>query len=194
MKDTRDLGIGIPREFTPEPLHSWKLFIESEGLGVDGLRADVNDLVLHTMTMAKKLVDWADAPSRTLYLHGVPGSGKTYAGIALLRYMYRPQKWMRYLEASKITDLGKQRGSAYLQDTYGACDILMVDDLGVAQPADWEQRYTHDLFDFRCQKLQLPTIVTSNLSKEQLSRVVTPRVTSRLVGLEVEFMTADLRN
>jgi DNA replication protein DnaC len=171
---------------------TWEQYALAEGLGVDAWRANIHDLSLHA-GISESLKAWAYNPSRTLYLWGPPGCGKTYAGYAILRQIWRPGRWIRCLEASRITDLGRQHGSSWLQETYGECEVLMVDDLGVGHPADWDQRYTYDLFEKRCQKCKLPTLVTSNVSREMIKKFVTERVSSRLVGEEYELITGDVR-
>lgn len=188
-------GTGKAYDFDREPSRTWELFVSLEGLGVDAMRAKVSDLSLHTLTVARQLITWADAPSRTLYLWGSPGCGKTYAGLVILRRVFGRCRhaWVRYLDASRVTEYGKASGSGWLRETYGDCDLLMLDDVGVAMPADWEQKWLYDLVDHRCQKRKLPTIVTSNLCKEELKKVVTERVVSRLVGDEIELMVGDIR-
>lgn len=195
MKLLRNMGTGHGAHYERESTRSWERFVLSEGLGVDALEAKLLDLDVHTPTILKKLLEWIDRPVGCLYLWGSTGCGKTYAGITLIKYLFnsKPNAWIRYLEASKISDLGRSRGSSWIQEIYSTCEMLMVDDLGVDVPAEWQQRYTYDLFDMRCAKLKLPTIVTSNLPKEELSKIVSPRVTSRLFGIEVELITGDLR-
>ena len=196
MKQFRDIALESNAEYIVEPIVSWEYFSKSEGMGVDSDSADIKKLDIHTRSIATQLIAWANNPQKTLYLWGAPGCGKTFAGIAILKHVFNKYKrpWIRYLEASLITDIGKKKGTSFLQDTYAECDLLMVDDLGVSMPAEWEQRYTYDLFDRRCQRLDKPTIVTSNLSKKELTKVVTERVVSRLRGQEFEFITGDLRN
>lgn len=195
LKDMDLMGLalspGSAAGFNPEPKRTWELFTDREGLGMDALDADISHLDLHGKEIADKLRAWAANPIRTLYLWGPPGSGKTYAGICLLKYLY--PGWIRYLEASRITELGKKEGSGYLRELYGECKVLLIDDLGVDIPRDWEQKYTFDLIETRCQKKRLPTIITSNISKSDLSKIVTERVTSRLIGDEIQFKAKDLR-
>lgn len=179
--------------FTKEPLRTWEVFVEREGLGMDAFDADMSHLDILGEDIEKKLLAWCKKPDRTLYLWGPPGSGKTYAGICILKYLFSSCAWMRYLEASKISEIGRKEGSEYLKSLYGECQLLLIDDLGVDIPRDWEQKYTFDLIEMRCQKKRLPTIVTSNISKSDLAKIVTERVTSRLIGTEIQFKAKDLR-
>lgn len=191
----RGFNIGRPAEYTKEPERTWDLFVSSENLGLDALDANVKHLSIHGEDIKTKLTTWAARPDRTLYMWGPPGCGKTYAGLSIMRQVFHQYKycWMRYLDASRITEMGKREGSHYLKDRYGDCALLLIDDLGVDQPADWEKKYTFDLIEERCQKKRLPTIVTANVSKTELAKIVTERVVSRLVGCEIEFKSRDLR-
>ena len=183
----------LAKGYNPEPRRTWEYFTEREGLGLDALDADMSHLDMHGKEISEKLKAWAENPKRTLYLWGPPGSGKTYAGICIIKHLFGGGSWIRYLEASRITEIGKKEGSAYLKEIYGECKLLLIDDLGVDIPRDWEQKYTFDLIEMRCQKNRLPTIITSNISKTDLAKIVTERVTSRLIGEEIQFKHKDLR-
>lgn len=172
------------------PNKNWEEFVRNEGLGIDAAQADLSHLDMHMSAIKDPILAWTDNPQKTLYLYGPTGCGKTYAGLCILSSF---AGWKRFLSAGRITEIGKAKGASYLQEIYGECPLLMIDDLGVDMPADWDQKYLYELIDFRCQKWKKPTIVTSNLSKVKLAPIVTDRVVSRLAGIEIKFSNRDLR-
>ena len=173
----------------------WKSFVEREGIGADGLIATIKDLDIHGMSLKKQLVDWVATPRGCLYLWGICGCGKSYIAIALMRYAHSlgRRRWVRWLDGSRITAFGKERGSGWICHTYGECDLLVVDDLGVDRPAEWELRYTYDLFEYRHQRQRKPTIVTANVARPLLVNALGERIVARLGGLEVEIISGDMR-
>lgn len=153
----------------------------------------VNDM--QPATVKELLTKWVKDPQkRTLFLWGETGSGKTYTAFALMRYFFESgTKWIQYISAPDILLMGKTEvGIMRLKEVYGECPLLLVDDLGVERAAEWEIKHIFTLFDIRY-NAGLPTIVTSNLNLENLTKVLDKRIVSRLAGETVKFPDEDLR-
>lgn len=141
------------------------------------------------------LCDWlTPQPKRpSILLHGGVGSGKTYAALCLLRVFFESgTKWLRFLGANQIIEFGEKRGIESLKEIYGDVPILLVDDLGIEKPAEWQIKYFFELFNRRCGQ-GLTTIMTSNFDFNRLIPILTERVVSRMSGIEVKFPDEDFR-
>ena len=150
---------------------------------------------VHSSFIIESLLKWMNNPKkRTLFMWGDTGSGKTYTAFALLRYFFEHgNNWIQYISAPDIVQLGKTEvGLMKIKEVYGEVPLLLVDDLGVEKAAEWELKYIFTLFDIRY-NANLPTIVTSNLSLENLEKVLDKRIVSRMSGEIVKFPDEDLR-
>lgn len=186
--------------FSGEPelvVKTWENVCHSEKIDKVFWNVDMNKLkILHPIVFAS-IVQWMNSDhKKTLYLWGSVGSGKTYTALSICRYFFETFRkkplWFRYLPAEKIIEKGEAHGVEYLKEIYGECKLLFVDDLGVEACAEWQIKYFFALFNARYAN-GLTTIVTSNLSLDSLKAKVTERVTSRMVGTQIEFPKIDLR-
>lgn len=75
-----------------------------------------------------------------------------------------------------------------------SCDLLVVDDLGAEMGTRYTQAEVYDLVNARL-NAELPTIINTNLTPEEISERYTDRVLSRLVGAYtvVAFKGRDVR-
>lgn len=152
----------------------------------------------------KKFIDfgrkWALNPS-SIFLFGAYGTGKTYFAFSLIREMFRkcPKKiWPRYftspeldsrlLKASK-SDAGDQWEIKSLREE----DLLFIDDLGRETKSDRLRRQYFEILNYRYVH-ELPTILTSNMSADQLGETLDGAIASRLQEwVSIKFEGPDLR-
>ncbi len=71
---------------------------------------------------------------------------------------------------------------------FGDVEFLVLDDLGAGSLSDFERRSTLHVLDRRLNHLR-PTIITSNLSLEQIAQGMDERIGSRLRGFTRIAMT-----
>lgn len=125
----------------------------------------------------KKVVSWLMAPKykTTLFLQGVPGSGKTSIMNAIGLVYSKEHKTYSTCTAKGIYDHHDLflKGENNLYAYYKEKDTLLIDDLGV-EPIDFKHYGTdfypiQELIDFRY-KNQLTTIMTTNLNDRQIYR------------------------
>ena len=113
-----------------------------------------------------------DKHIKGLYLHGSFGSGKTYILAALLNelakegtktvIMYYPEM-LRSLKESFSSDFDEK------MNLFKSCDILLIDDLGAEHVTGWNRdEILSTILNYRMEE-GLPTFITSNLNKEELS-------------------------
>lgn len=125
-----------------------------------------------------------------LVLRGGVGSGKTTNAFAALwqvtRHRARQSQRMTFTKVSHSDFNRAMRPTsddAHLDALaeFQEVDLLLFDDLGAGQVTDWATDTLYRLFDVRwCE--QRPTIVTSNLTAQEMRDAVDERVLSRLSG------------
>lgn len=145
---------------------------------------------------------WIKHPKRPpLYLYGIPGCGKTYFALALLRGLiefYNHPFFDCIFEKSQNMDdefLYKPSHASEREITkkYIETSFLFLDDLGVERTSERMKRQFYSIIDERVGNNKV-TVITSNLSKENIVENVGERVVSRLEHfLTIEFKKNDLR-
>ncbi len=195
MRLIKDINY-IPKEeieYVPEiTISSWEQFCIAEGISSNYFNAQLNDLKEFNELAKETFKNWLLRKINTMIFIGGPGCGKTHASLAFLRWAFETKKWCRFLTSEKLLALGKEFGTEHLRKTYGDVAYLVIDDLGVEKPAEWETQYLFSIADERCNR-KLPTIITSNLETEILQQMYTKRTMSRLQAFCVKFMDIDLR-
>ncbi len=127
------------------------------------------------------------APKFPIYLHGGVGLGKTGLAAVLFRIAKNPI-WRR--ADTFLLDLSTGRRD----DTYRAeirkaseASLLVLDDLGVRNPSEGMFPQLFDILELR---KNVPTIITSNKSLDELGEIYTDgRIYSRIAAGTVMMMT-----
>lgn len=126
---------------------------------------------------------WALNPDGWLVLHGVPGSGKTHLSLAATNRLLDTGTpvWWWYAadlaaEFHKRIDTNETRA---LVERLGACEILVLDDLGAARTTDFIVRQCLEpLFNAR-ERHRLPTLVTCIGSPAEIKEHVSESIGRR---------------
>ncbi|WP_050699001.1 ATP-binding protein [Anaeromassilibacillus senegalensis] len=138
--------------------------------------------------------------ARSLIFMGPPGLGKTHLSLSiadgvahsghLVMYASAPQL-MSQLEAAKF----KQTEDCleYREVIYG-CELLVIDDLGAEMVTRYTQSEIYDLINSRLNTAR-STIISTNLTMNEIEKLYTNRVTSRIAGsyATVQFAGRDIR-
>ena len=142
----------------------------------------------HALTMAQ---NWAQefrlgrTPRRGLLFHGRPGSGKTHLAVAILfeavygrfakpLFLNVPE-WLNALREAMYDDAEEPPNP-------NGYDIVVVDDLGAEYSTDWARERIYSLVNHRNQT-RGPTIVTTNLTPDELAGRLGRATASRLTSL-----------
>lgn len=156
----------------------------------------------------------AIASGESVYLHGLPGSGKTHLAVSLMAIHYSvhgiPKEYhfsddailkQKFLPAVEFfLDLKQTYGdreagseSDYL-DGLLRYELLILDDIGAERVTDWSRQMLYTLID-RLYRGKKQFIVTSNLPLAQLSAATDDRIASRIAGscVIVDMGTKDWR-
>lgn len=114
---------------------------------------------------------------------GTVGSGKTHIAYCILKeYLYtnhkdnpEPSVFITKLQTLKklwLKDLPDGRNN----------EFYLLDDVGTAKENEWLTEMLYDLIDYRYEN-NLPIIITSNLTADEISEKFDQRITSRLIEM-----------
>lgn len=135
-------------------------------------------------------------------LTGSRGVGKTHLAVALMReiildtppvnqgdaYKIDIQKMPLFISVPELlleirdTFGGNEISEKGIIDKYGWADVLILDDLGVEKTSDWVLQTLYTIMDRRYRE-ELRTVITSNLSIEEIQEKLDDRIASRIVGM-----------
>jgi len=119
-----------------------------------------------------------------LYIYGSWDLGKTHLAAAVVNHLVPREVSVIYL---KITRLASELREAFssgssvesIKQPIFACDLLVLDDLGVGNHREWFNTDLFDILDFRYESRQ-PVIITSNLDLEQIAQYYDRRIAIRI--------------
>ena len=135
-----------------------------------------------------------------LLFSGNTGLGKTFLSACIARAVADQGYSVVYESAGKLFQtLEKARFEANDENRraaakYNECDLLIVDDLGTELPGQFVTAALYSLINDRLLESR-PTIISTNLSEEELVRRYNPQIASRLRGSyrRVAFVGDDIR-
>lgn len=116
---------------------------------------------------------------------GNPGIGKTFFCSALVPFAMRTFKSFRYWNESELLKRVRSSMDDYKGDYLETLkfliddDFIMIDDIGSTGLNEWRKEIIFDAIDERYCSMK-PTVVTSNLSRNEFENNFHPRVASRL--------------
>lgn len=150
----------------------------------------------------KKYVDTFDPTmSRSILLMGGTGLGKTHLSSAVARGVIEKGSDVFYTGAIDLfSSFEIQRFKSYsnepneLIERYFECDLLIIDDLGTEMINQFSVSTLYNLLNDRLMRKK-PTIVSTNLSREDIQKKYTDRIVSRLLGeyIVLTFYGTDVR-
>lgn len=123
-----------------------------------------------------------------LYIWGPVGTGKTYFSAAMVRCYLCQGKKVRFISLKDLLlDLRESfrtdKTERQILRPFLRADLLVLDDVGMIKTGGIESNFSQDtmqtIIDGRLQN-DLPTVITSNLSPENLATAFGERIGSRL--------------
>jgi len=133
---------------------------------------------------------------------GATGSGKTHLAVAIVRELVRRgsplTKMLAYggVEFTTMPELLMEIRATYnskrpdaeteadVVNRYAGCGLLVLDDLGAEKVSDFSITTLYLIIDRRNRELK-PTVVTTNLTLEQIGAQIDERIASRLSEMKI---------
>lgn len=151
----------------------------------------------------KSFVKEFDQSKENLLFYGGTGLGKTFLSSCIAKEILEKGRSVFYQTAFKIFSIleemkfssNKNKDIAAAQaEVINQSDLLIIDDLGTEFLTSYTSTTLFDLINTRllnCKK----TIISTNLSMDDLTNIYSPRVTSRLLGdyTKLKFYGNDIR-
>lgn len=142
---------------------------------------------IKALNASKEFVDCCleDYHGLGLLLTGPVGAGKTFLAASIANALMEQEQQVLFLV---VPDLLDQLRATYktdeneldLLDTAREIPILILDDLGAHNYTDWTRNRLYSIINYRLNE-QLPTVITSNLSLDEMEEHLGSRTTSRLI-------------
>lgn len=116
---------------------------------------------------------------------GPVGSGKTYLAASIANELMESQLKVLFLVVPDLLDelratYKSEVSELDLLDTARTIPILILDDLGAHNYTDWTRNRLYSIINYRLNE-QLPTVITSNLSLDEMEDHIGLRTTSRII-------------
>lgn len=152
-----------------------------------------------------------------LYLHGITGSGKTHTAIAMMQEWFSTRIMLNgtgdiypivsspvFLPAVELLheikaswdehEARRSENENTILNRYSVRPLLVLDDLGAEKISDWSRQVIYLLLDRRYRDCK-QTIITSNLTLQEIADVLEPRIASRLceMGAVIDMGKKDWR-
>jgi len=145
------------------------------------------------ITAGKKFLE---GNSWCLLLHGTSGNGKTLFAVELLKAYHRKYTFgCHFLHVSRFFEelrnsMGTNENEYHILRKYGECTFLVFDDIGANRGTEWQIERCYELLESRASGNK-KTVVTTNLSGDELEEVYGKRLTRRFSdnGKSIEFKT-----
>lgn len=169
----------------------WPKFCEINDIG--DVHYEVKfESIEQTQGKISYMLKFVDAPRGIIIMQGEPGTGKTYAAMAICELytrkdssaIFTTQKQMsnKWLETFKA-----ERYSNYIERVTSV-SVLVIDDFGTAEMPPGFMSFFMDLINTRLQWTTRGTVITSNLDAKSFSKACGDALSDRLnTGQWFEF-------
>ena len=120
-----------------------------------------------------------------LYINGPVGSGKTFLAGCIANALLDSGKEVLFivvpdlLDELKATFDSQETSELDLLDAARKIEYLILDDLGAHNYTEWVRNKIYSIINYRVNHL-MPTVITSNISLEDLDHLLGERTTSRI--------------
>lgn len=128
-------------------------------------------------------------PVCNLFLYGGCGTGKTHLAVAIARDLLMKGKEVLFtsvprllFEIRKTFRQSSDDTETFSMEKYISCPFLILDDFGLEKDTEWSKQ-TLDYIIYERDNNLSPTVITSNLSLDELSEKMGERISSRLAGI-----------
>ena len=167
---------------------------------VEGRRSD-REQMRYILDYCKRYAEGFSAKSGNLFFTGATGLGKTHLSLAIASaaidkgfgVVYgTAQNFAVSLERERFSRADENGGDTL--ELLNECDLLILDDLGLEISSSYLTAMIYNIIDTRIM-LAKPTIISSNLSMQELEKRYNERFVSRVLGFydRMPFRGKDIR-
>jgi len=143
--------------------------------------------------------DFAAQPEGWLVLLGTFGCGKTHLAAAIASALLAQNRAAPYVSVPDLLDHLRSTFAPDSKVTYDelfetirTAPLLILDDLGTQSSTAWAQEKLYQLFNYRY-NARLPTVVTTNLSLDELDQRLGSRLSDVSLSKRYEICAPDYR-
>lgn len=176
---------------------SWESTIEIKKLHKAGLYVDyVQTCGVPKIFLNVKLpTDYEK--HKSLFITGACGTGKTHKAVSLMKgyvdslpchnfvspyknlpiFITVPELLMKIRSCFSLNECEEM-----IVEKYSNCSLLVLDDIGIEKTSEWALQTLYVILNKRYSE-QLQTIITSNLSIEEIGEKLRDRIASRIAGM-----------
>ena len=167
---------------------------------VNGMRSD-REQMRYIYEYCRRYADTLRKDSGNLFFTGATGLGKTHLSLAIASAAIDKGFGVVYGTAQNFAISLERERFARAEDNVGdtlellnECDLLIIDDLGMEISSSYITAMIYNVIDTRIM-LKKPTIISSNLSMQELEKRYNERFVSRVLGFydRMPFRGKDIR-
>jgi len=146
--------------------------------------------------------DFQPTNARSIIMRGSTGLGKTHLSLAIASEVIKKGFGVIYCSAPDILSklereqFGRnyQQSEETIEDTLKECDLLILDDIGSEFSTTFTKNKIYNLINFRL-SCNRPTIISTNLTFQELEQTYSQRLISRVIGeyMAFNFVGRDVR-
>ncbi len=140
-----------------------------------------------------------DKDGGNLLLLGGAGLGKTHLSLAIANEVLKNSHSVIYMSVQNLinklsAETFSYSGSTEVSDSVLDCDLLIIDDLGSEMSTSFSQASIYNIINTRIMRSK-PTVISTNLTLDEIERQYTARVSSRIIGnyTMLQFLGTDIR-
>jgi DNA replication protein DnaC len=140
--------------------------------------------------------EFAKNPKVWLILMGETGCGKTHLASAIVNYQYQAGKPALFVVVPEVLDHLRSTFSPESKVSYDqlfesvkTAPLLILDDFGEQSASPWVREKLYQLINYRY-NAQLPTVITTRYSLDEINEDIDDSVSSRLVDREFSYTFA----
>ena len=165
-----------------------------DNFDLSSLEQQKAEIMKRTLRMAKEFAEGFPKDKSTLLLLGKTGTGKTHVSSAIAKTVIEKGFDVIYDSTQNIlNDFENERFKSnygqkdYHCEKYLECDLLIIDDLGTEFTTPFNLSCLYNLLNTR-QNRSLPTVISTNLSPEDLAKKYEDRIYSRIIGRDSKIL------
>jgi len=178
----------LDRRFDSDNFEHFDLNVYSEEIEDSLTGMTSRSIMKDVLVTAKDFVDQFDNCFQNLLMYGNTGIGKTFLSHCIAKELIETGHSVLYLDAIKFFDIlearqfdrtlsynDKDSMLSYILDS----DLLIIDDLGTEMANSFTTTQLYHVIESRLHR-ENPTIITTNLSIQNMNELYTERVFSRI--------------